>query len=69
MPGTKARKPIDFTAGQRVLFRYHARPVQWLTGVISEGPKSKQGRVIYQVKLDNGESLWGAAGRFRKAEL
>jgi len=66
----KRGKPIDFTVGQRVLFRYPARrSVQWLSGVISGGPRSKPSRVFYQVKLDNGESQWGAADQFRKAEL
>jgi hypothetical protein len=56
---------IDFTVGQRVLLRYHARrPDQWLSGVICGGPRSKQGHVFYQVKLDNGETRWGAADRF-----
>jgi hypothetical protein len=70
MPRRNTRKPIDFTIGQRVLFRYPARrPVQWLSGVISGGPMSKQGRVSYQVQLDNGESHWGFVNQFRKAEL
>jgi hypothetical protein len=70
MPRRNATKPIDFSLGQRVLFQYHAkRPAQWLSGVICGGPRSKQSRVFYQVKLDNGESRWGAADRFRNAEL
>jgi hypothetical protein len=70
MPRKNAGKPTDFTVGQRVLFRYHARrPVQWLGGVISGGPRSRQGRVFYQVQLDNGEIHWGTADQFRKAEL
>jgi hypothetical protein len=70
MPRRTASKPIDFTVGQRVLFRYHARRrAQWLSGVICSGPRSKQGRVFHQVKLDNGESQWGAADQIRNAEL
>ena len=69
MPRRNASKPIDFTVGQHVLFQYHARRAQWLSGVICGGPKSKQGRVFYQVKLDNGESRWGPADQFRNAEL
>ena len=68
MPRRNA-KPIDFSLGHRVLFRYHERRAQWLSGVICGGPKSKQGRVFYHVKLDNGESRWGAADQLRKAEL
>ena len=69
MPRRNATKPFDFSVGQRVFFRYHARRAQWLSGVICGGPKSKQGRVFYHVKLDNGESRWGAADQLRKAEL
>jgi hypothetical protein len=42
---------------------------QWLSGVIVGGPRSKQGRVFYQVKLDNGESRWAAADQIRRAEM
>jgi hypothetical protein len=63
MPRRSASKPIDFTVGQRVLFRYPARRrAQWLSGVICSGPRSKQGQVFYQVKLGNGESQWGGFG-------
>jgi hypothetical protein len=68
MPGRNAGKPVDFKVGQHVLFCYHPRPVQWLSGVIIGGPRSKQGRVFYQVRLDNGESRWGRADQFRHAE-
>ena len=69
MPRRNAGKPIDFTVGQRVLLQYQARRAQWLSGVICGGPRSKQGRVSYQVKLHNGESRWGPADKFRNAEL
>jgi hypothetical protein len=70
MPPRTAGKLIDFKVGQRVLFRYPARkPVQWLSGAISGGPKSKQTRLYYEVKLDNGEKRWGAADQIRKAHL
>jgi hypothetical protein len=69
MPRRNASKPIDFTVGQHVLFQYHARRAQWLSGVICGGPRPKHGRVFYQVKLDNGESWRGPADQFRKAEL
>jgi hypothetical protein len=53
-----------------VLFGYPARkPLQWLSGAISGGPKSKQSRLYYQVKLDNGERRWGAPDQIRKAAL
>jgi hypothetical protein len=65
-----AHKLIDFKVGQRVLFGYPARkPIQWLSGAISGGPKSKQSRLYYQVKLDNGERRWGAPAQIRKAAL
>jgi hypothetical protein len=61
-------KRIDFSVGQRVLFRYPTRkPIQWLSGAIS--PKSRQSRLYYEVKLDNGESRWGALDHIRKATL
>jgi hypothetical protein len=71
MPDKSDRKPIEFTVGQRVLFRYHAakRSAHWVTGAISGGPKSKHGRFFYKVKLDNGENRWGAADQFRRATL
>jgi hypothetical protein len=70
MPHRTVSKPIDFKHGQRVLFRYQGRrPAQWLTGVIIAGPRSKQGRVFYEAKLDNGECKWGAVDQFRKAEV
>ena len=70
MPRRSASKSIDYKVGQRVLFRYHTRrTAQWLTGVISGGPRSKQRRKFYQVKVDNGETRYGAADQFRKAEL
>jgi hypothetical protein len=54
-----------------VLFRYYAakRSAHWVAGAISGGPKSKQGRFFYKVKLDNGENRWGAADQFRRAKL
>jgi hypothetical protein len=67
-----ASKAIDFTVGQRVLFSYRRRqPAQWVGGVIVGGPRSKQSpqRTTYQVKLDNGESRWGAADQLRRAQL
>jgi hypothetical protein len=63
-------KRIDFSVGQRVLFRYPTcKPIQWLSGAISGGPKSRQSRLYYEVKLDNGESRWGASNHIRKATL
>lgn len=65
-----ASKPIGFTVGQRVLFSYRRRRrPQWVAGLIIGGPRSNEGRMTYQVKLDNGESRWGTASQFRKAEL
>jgi hypothetical protein len=68
MPQLNAIKPVDFKLGQRVLFRYNAPQAVWLSGVIIAGPRSKQARVFYQVKLDNGETRWAAAKQVRKAE-
>ena len=69
-PRRSVSNSLDYKVGQRVLFRYHTRrTAQWLNGVISGGPKSKQGRRFCQVKLDNGETRYGAADQFRKAEL
>jgi hypothetical protein len=70
LPRRSVSNSLDCKVGQRVLFRYHTRrTAQWLNGVISGGPNSKQGRRFYQVKLDNGETRYGAADQFRKAEL
>lgn len=70
MPQSVAYKPADFKVGQRVLFRYPVRkPIQWLSGAISSGPKPRRARLYYEVKLDNGESRWGVADQIRKAEL
>lgn len=69
MPPTAPGKPINFNVGQRVLFPYPTRkPIQWLSGAISGGPKSRRTGMYYEVKLDNGESRWGAADQIRKAE-
>ena len=60
---------MTFSLGQRVLFRQQARPAVWLSGAVVGGPQSKKGKVLYQVKLDNGESRWQAADQLRKADL
>jgi hypothetical protein len=52
-----------------VLFRYAARPTLWVSGSILDGPKEKAGRMLYRVKLDNGECRWGSAHQIRGAEL
>ena len=65
-----ASKPIGFTVGQRVLFTYQRRRrPQWVAGVIIAGPRSKEGRMTYHAKLDNGENRWGATDQFRRAQL
>jgi hypothetical protein len=71
MPRRSVSNSVDYKVGQRVLFRHHTRrTAQWLSGVISGGPRSQRGRICYQVKLlDNGETRYGAAGQFRKAGL
>jgi hypothetical protein len=70
MPQSVAYKPIDLKVGQRVLFRCPAcRPVQWLSGAISGGPKTKFTQLYYLVKFDNGESRWAPADQIRKAGL
>ena len=55
MPEKNASEPATFSLGQRVLFRQQARPAVWLSGAVVGGPQSKKGKVLYQVKLDNGE--------------
>ena len=70
MPLRALSKRINFKVGQRVLFPYPARkPIQWLSGAISGGPKLRRTRFYYEVKLDNGEKRWGAADQIRKAGL
>jgi hypothetical protein len=70
MPLRALSKRINFKVGQRVLFPYPTRkPIQWLSGAITNGPKSRRTRTYYEVKLDNGESRWGDADQLRKAEL
>jgi hypothetical protein len=69
MPEKNAGKPADFKFGQRVLFRLRARPASWLSGTIIGGPGSRKGKVLYQVKLDNGESRSAATGQLRDARL
>ena len=69
MPEKNAGKPADFKIGQRVLFRLHARPALWLIGTIIGRPRSKQGRMLYEVKLDNGESRSATTGQLRDADL
>jgi hypothetical protein len=63
-------KRTNFARGRRVLFRYYTRrAAPWLSGVISDGAKSKEDRLFYQISLDNGESRWDAADRVRDASL
>ena len=69
VPVKSVRKSISFTEEQRVLFRYAARPTLWVSGRIVAGPKAKQGRMFYRVKLDNGECRWGPAHQLRSAQL
>ena len=69
MPEKNASKPAAFTVGQRVLFRQRARPALWLSGTITGGLQAKQGQMLYQVKLDNGESRRAKTGQLRKAQL
>ena len=56
MPEKNAGKSVNFGLGQRILFRHRARPPLWLSGTIIGAPQSNQGQMLYQVKLDNGES-------------
>ena len=69
MPEKNASKLADFKIGQRVLFRLHARPALWLSGTITGGPASRKGKVLYQVKLDNGESRPATTAQLRDARL
>ncbi len=69
MPEKNASEPATFSLGQRVLFRQQARPAVWLSGAVVGGPQSKKGKVLYQVKLDNGESRWARTGQLRVAKL
>jgi hypothetical protein len=66
---SEKNKPAEFKIGQRVLFRLHARPALWLSGTIIGGPASRKGKVLYQVKLDNGESRSAATDNFAMLDL
>jgi hypothetical protein len=66
---SEKNKPAEFKIGQRVLFRLHARPALWLSGTIIGGPASRKGKVLYLVKLDNGESRSAATAQLRDARL
>jgi hypothetical protein len=69
VPEKNASTPAEFKIGQRVLFRLHSRPALWLSGTIIGGSGSKQGRKLYQVRLDNGESRSAATAQLRDARL
>jgi hypothetical protein len=69
MPETNTKKPATFRLGQRVLFRHRVRSALWLSGTIVGGPQSRQGQILYQAKLDNGETRWAKTNQLRRARL